>query len=539
MEIRMVNAKTSIILLLLVLFSNTALAQPDLPMEIYGNARSFNTLVPPGTTITAFNLQGEPCGEFVVKNTGFFGTLSCLAKNTTEEVSGANPNELIRFRVGNFPASVLLGTTAETLGNLYWESGEFKEIILVAPPLVCGDGFCDYYESCVTCPEDCGECLTQDPGQPGDLAAPQPPDFQFPQPIAPEPETPLIEDCEELWECSDWGPCRPEGIQTRTCIEVNDCQTEEEKPETERECVYEEPIRPPTEETNITERPRTEAPQLIETCNETLPILGVESLIFLLIITLLVLAPLTYLKKKKKEIKKKKIKETDKLVKIYVLEHKIYSFIITASVLSLIVYLYHFFFLLCPEVYYKNLWLLVVFVLLSPIIIMILLQLLKYSERKKQIMIKLLNDTHYAHLKYLLKIINEEIIKSEAEITNRIYSLNNKEEFTDVLVETKEIKKIYDDLLKIYSLYVDSKDSTKIEKDLLEQIQNLEKNKEFIKATQDHPELASLKDNILLLNESYESKKELNDKIKELELKYEENKNSENKKTSEENSEKE
>ena len=527
---------TIIIVTLLLVFSATALAQPPLPLEVYGQARSFNTLVPPGTTITAFDLDGEPCGEFTVINRGFFGTLTCLGKNTTEEIKGASPGELIRFRVGNFPASVLLGDTAESLGNLYWESGKFKEIILVAPPLVCGDGFCDYYEDCITCPEDCGECATAPPGPPG---PPDTPDFQFP-PIAPEPEAPLPEEeCLENWECSDWGPCTPEGIQTRTCIDANECGTEEQKPETERECVYDETAPPREEEPREIERLRPELPQLIERCDARLPLLGLESLIFFLLLTIIILVPLTYLKKKKKDLKKKKLKETDRLVKSYVLEHKIYTFIIIAAVLAVIVYLYHFFFFLCPDVYYKNLWLLVLFVLLSPIIILLLLQILKYSEKKKQVKIKLLEDTHYKHLTYLIKIINQEIIKSEAEITNKIYALNNKDEFSETLAKTKEIKKIYDDLLRIYSAYVQDKEATKVEKHLLEQIETLEKNKEFEKATTEYPDLASLKDNIVLLHESYESKKELQDKITELEQKYEEEQENKEEKEQKNNSDEE
>lgn len=513
-------AKTTILIALaLLLFLPLIHAQPKVPMEIYGEARLFNAPVPQGTTIHALNMDGEHCGRFTVTHRGFFGTMSCMSENTTQEMGGASPNEIIRFRIGNFPASTLLNGTAESIGNLNWESGTFEEVILVSPPLVCGDGFCDTFENCHTCPEDCGECpegegdgtgvddITSDPT----LGLPEEP------PLRPEPETQYPEEeCIESWTCSDWGPCQPEGIQTRTCIDENDCGTEDDKPETERECEYQEP-----ENITITEPeptpPRVETPISIEKCEARLPFWSMESLTFFILFTMLILGPLAYLTHKKRKIKKEKLKKTDELIKIYKLENKIYTAIIIISVLSIIVYLYHYFFYLCPEVYYNNLWLLLGFILLSPIIINVLIHILKYSERKKLTMVKLLKDTHYNHLKYLLTLINKDLTKSEVEISNKIYALNNKNEFSDVISKTKELKKIYGDLLKIYSLYSEGKDSFKVEKDLIEQIEILDKDEQFNKVAEEYPELKGLKDNILLLYEAETSKQELLKKIKETE----------------------
>ncbi len=44
--------------------------------------------------------------------------------------------------------------------------------------------------------------------------------------------------CEENWTCTEWSECSPDGIQTRTCVDVNECGTEENKPEEERSCQY-------------------------------------------------------------------------------------------------------------------------------------------------------------------------------------------------------------------------------------------------------------------------------------------------------------
>lgn len=45
----------------------------------------------------------------------------------------------------------------------------------------------------------------------------------------------LMVGCVERWECSDWGQCK-NGLQTRSCSDLNNCGTEFNKPETERTC---------------------------------------------------------------------------------------------------------------------------------------------------------------------------------------------------------------------------------------------------------------------------------------------------------------
>ena len=44
--------------------------------------------------------------------------------------------------------------------------------------------------------------------------------------------------CLENWTCTDWGPCLPSGYQTRTCIDRNQCGTNNDMPDIMRECVY-------------------------------------------------------------------------------------------------------------------------------------------------------------------------------------------------------------------------------------------------------------------------------------------------------------
>lgn len=52
---------------------------------------------------------------------------------------------------------------------------------------------------------------------------------------------PCDEDCEEEWDCTDWESCRASGMQTRLCINLNQCRGMQSKPEQLRRCVSEPP----------------------------------------------------------------------------------------------------------------------------------------------------------------------------------------------------------------------------------------------------------------------------------------------------------
>lgn len=45
-------------------------------------------------------------------------------------------------------------------------------------------------------------------------------------------------DCNELWNCTEWGPCAEEGITKRECHDINKCGTTINKPPTKENCDY-------------------------------------------------------------------------------------------------------------------------------------------------------------------------------------------------------------------------------------------------------------------------------------------------------------
>jgi hypothetical protein len=76
----------------------------------------------------------------------------------------------------------------------------------------CGNLFCDIDETCESCPRDCGPC-EETPPEEGEQCVPD-------------------------WSCSDWTECSPEGTQTRTCEDLNECEGAFTEPDTEQTCVY-------------------------------------------------------------------------------------------------------------------------------------------------------------------------------------------------------------------------------------------------------------------------------------------------------------
>ena len=74
----------------------------------------------------------------------------------------------------------------------------------------CGDKLCSIYESCSSCPEDCGKCVDSGPKPPGA--------------------------CEEMWACSGWSECNELDIRTRECNDISLCGTRDRKPAEALEC---------------------------------------------------------------------------------------------------------------------------------------------------------------------------------------------------------------------------------------------------------------------------------------------------------------
>jgi hypothetical protein len=550
-----------LIISMLIFSSEFILAMPPLPTEIYGVAKSYNQFIPSGTIISVYDSDGNICGAFTARNTSwnasYFGVLTCRGEDNYSV--GPVEGEILHFRIGSAFASTIAfngyigNVTNDSIYfnysrvNVTWESGTFKQVIVVAPPLVCGDGFCDSYENCNSCVSDCGECPSSNTtdsnntgggsgsggggGDTGDTGGTtgvtdqtSTGDSGTGDEGSGEGDTQEVE-CLESWICGEWQECLPSGKQIRECVDLNACGTSEDMPEIVQNCEYKIKGVVMSNETTYNETvrvpPRKESPLIITVCKERLKLLSIPSLLFfILVMIILFIAEADYRKKIKHINSDKKLDELKKLELRYIEYRKKVIFFVLIIVLSIIVYLYHYFFFLCKDKYVQYLWLLSWGIILVPIIVHVVLALSKYSDSQKNKRLQTLNDVHYKHIEVLREIANRELIMAEDNITTRIYDLERKDEFNKLLTEDKIVNKIYLDMTKLFNLYKTLKNPMNIEKDLLENIRKLDQDVEFLDAAKLHPELAEIRASLSALYSAYGYKQSLYDELAKTELEH-------------------
>ena len=98
--------------------------------------------------------------------------------------------------------------------------------------IYCGDNVCDTGEDCTSCLSDC-------PCQPGQICS----SGACLTPSGPLPSgggggvyIPPKKTCNESWTCTDWSAC-VSGTQTRTCTDLNNCNTTKSKPNETQSCI--------------------------------------------------------------------------------------------------------------------------------------------------------------------------------------------------------------------------------------------------------------------------------------------------------------
>lgn len=531
--VKMKTYKIKIIIGLLILLLNfyPALGIPPLPTEFYGYVQQFNQVSVPGTTIKAYDPEGNICGTFKVVNTGYYGTLTCRGRdNTTSMGDGPDENDTITFRVGTSLASALDPITFEVISPTY-EASEFKDIRLVTPPLICEDSFCDSHESCATCPEDCGACPSGDGGGSVDTgdkgsgggAVGAGADYDATAPTAPERGT----TCDESWICADWSVCLANNTMFRECSDANNCGTVEYKPLLVENCTYfNETGLNITNRTGVTERIRQEQPRLITPCTDKLKFFSTPSLLFIMLYLLILAASIGKLHRKIRKIKNdNSLSDVEKLAEEFHLKKEAYIFIISLSVISLIVYLYHYFFYLCKENYLNHLWLLAAFIVVSPIIINFIIEIMKYSEDEKLVKLVLLNNTHYQHFKKLLEITNSKLFDIFKDIIIYTEKFDESSEFYVLLTNIIELRHIFKDINKVYLLYSQGKDVKAQKYSLISDLNTLFENDTFNTAVDNNPELNPVRDDLRLLYSTLNAKQDIITEIYKIEQEYSEKEN--------------
>ncbi|MFA6073385.1 MAG: hypothetical protein WC758_04695 [Candidatus Woesearchaeota archaeon] len=561
----------TVLFCILIIIIPVVLAAPPLPTEIYGVARLFNQPAGSGSVISVYDSSGNACGTYRMNVRGYFGVLTCRGED--DIAAGPLEDEVLSFKINDQIASAVVlqgivdssasdsNSSNTTKYGVYsrsdvtWETGSFKEIIIVAPPLICGDAYCDSYENCNTCTIDCGACPSSDQssggsggggagsgsggsgdgasgggaggsggagaGGGGNAAGGATSGSAADTGGAagtPEPPSP----CEESWSCEEWSACLSSGYQIRKCVDSNECGTSNNMPDIAQDCSYGENIL--TNETKFNQTvipPRRERPGVISVCTERLQPWSWSSLIFFFLLAIIiVIAEIDFRRHIKRILSDKQLDELKKLELKYLEMRKMYVFLIVIILLAIVVYIYHYFFFICKDKYVQYLWMLGLGVILTPIVVHVVLALTKFSEKQKNKHLQILNDTHYKHICALLRIADEQLFNSEKGIVSKIYILEQKQEFNMFLLKDKSLSNIYGDMTKLFNLYKTLKNPMNIEKDLLENMKNLEKDMKFQELAEKYPELSSIRQDLGMLYSTYESKQGIYDELTKIEEEY-------------------
>jgi hypothetical protein len=209
------TATFPLLALIIIMSAPLAMAQgaPCIPNRFYGTATVNGGPAPTGLEITA--RFGATDAASVIAVSGKYGYYPYTFDVPDPDGNCENAHTVSFFIKGQ-PA-----------GSATFINGQFTKLDLSATGVVlCGDGSCNYGETCSTCSQDCGACPSGDTGDSGSSGGGGGGGGSSVRQTA---------TCTPDWECSSWGQCL-DGSQTRTCLDVNSCSVESDRPEEIRDC---------------------------------------------------------------------------------------------------------------------------------------------------------------------------------------------------------------------------------------------------------------------------------------------------------------
>ncbi len=519
---------------------STVYAYPSLPTEFYGQIYDHNLNASGGTVTTYIN--NTLCGSFTIINSGFYGVLSCLAKDTDNyNSSGGVDGDNVTFEYKGAPVTII--------GNNSFASGEFKSVIIRYPEVVCQDTFCDALENCSSCPLDCGQCAGGGSGSGGGGGSGGAGGGGGSGSSGGGGGSAggggvVNGGCTENWACKDWSNCSILGIHSRNCTDVASCGSYTNKPKEVEECLYEGncfdnlinchegvceegvDCNGPCEKKcaeqqqplgNITiNLPKIEFPKKV--CEKHVDYRDPALLIFIFIILIAIIIRYVYtnhiITKWRKD---EKITPLQRARKIKSAKRKNLLFVITLFFLTIVSFLYSYFFLLCPTDFIKYSWLLIILLILIPLVVNTVMKKFEYSAVEHLDKTKRLDDIHYQSILNMIELENNILADEENVIANKLYELSKKKEFREIIESNHTLKEVYKNLIKLYTDYKDKKNPFNIEKDFCDEINTLDLDEQFKKDISTHPELKHLFDRLKKLYAQYEEKQKLYDKLDQIE----------------------
>jgi len=265
--------------------------------------------------------------------------------------------------------------------------------------------------------------------------------------------------------------------------------------------------------------PRVQIPRIIIACKKDFNPFSNNSLIFFILMLAVIAGDIFYSIHKLKSIKENKELSDIRRIKLaYHAKIRMYLFIFIVLLISLVLYLYYYFFVMC-EVEYKFAWVLLALLILLPLVIHQIIKYMEYSEKKGFKKIEALLNTHYKQIENLIRIENENLIELEEELADDLYGLLEKFRHEHKMDESgsRMLKKIYKELISLYSMYKERKNPMDDEKMLCDDIYNMLESQEYQQAMADDAKLSGIVSKLKLLYKQYEEKQKLYDEMSKIE----------------------
>lgn len=556
--------KLLILIILSFLFTVTlqasfSFSHPILPTEFYGKITTYNVPATSGTVKAYVN--NTLCGSFSIINGGYYGVLSCMGDDPeTAESEGAIDGDTITLKYNTDSVTVF--------GNVIFESGEFKLVNITHPVLFCGDGFCDVLENCNTCSTDCFTCNATSnqttnssnnssgngssggssggSGGGGGGGGSGGSGSSGGSSSGGTQSTTGSLACAEDWNCIEWTECTILGLQTRKCTDSNSCSTYNNKPIEVQECSYsgncfdnimnchdglcEQGIdcggsclnkcsifNQQFQNTTLI-LPQLEIPMKV--CERKIDIKNKGLWIFVLVIILAIVLRYLYSRYYIKKVQKNEsLTPLNRARKVLSSKRKNMLFCVTLSILAIMSFLYSYYFLLCPNIFFGYSWILLLLLILVPLVIHTIMKRFEYDESLSVEKQKKLEDEHYQNVLSMIQLENDILAEEENAIASKLYAISNKSEFKEILAKHNNIKSIYKELIDLYSKYKERKNPFNIEKDLCDDIDALDKDNNFREDISKIPELKELFEKLLWLYKQYEEKQKLYDQLDNIDSK--------------------
>ena len=280
-----------LVLIATILFVNIVFAIPGVPHQFYGEVKINGNPAPDGVEIAVYDADDNKYVAGTFTKEGKYGYKPIFY---VPDPDGDREGHTLEFYVAGVKATEYI-----------FENGMSTKLDLsVKIQNFCGDGICDSGESCATCPEDCGVCSTSSSGggssgggssggawststgiKNSNVIANNTTNGKMSVANATGNET-----CVENWKCTEWFECF-NGKQRRICVDLNECETEFNKPPTTRKCETKENKK--TEEAENKESEQLPTGRFLTTHLTQISIFGI-------ILAVLAIISIIYLKKFRK-----------------------------------------------------------------------------------------------------------------------------------------------------------------------------------------------------------------------------------------------